>query len=227
MSLTPLNLGCGPQGHGPMIGVLALQGAFREHGRVLSRLGATVREVRLPAELEGLDGLVIPGGESTTMGRLMTAFGLVEPLREFAREQPVLGTCAGLIMLASGTVEGEQPLLASLDITVRRNAFGRQVHSFEAPVDVRLPVTGERIEFPGVFIRAPWVERLGPDVEPVAWYQGHVVGVRHGSLLGLAFHPELTDDDRLHAAFLAMVAEGGRVSRAACIGRRVQAAVGA
>ena len=117
-----------------MIGVLALQGAFREHGRVLSRLGATVREVRLPAELEGLDGLVIPGGESTTMGRLMTAFGLVEPLRS-SPEQPVLGTCAGLIMLASRTVEGTQTLLGLMDITVRRNAFGSQVYSFEAPVD--------------------------------------------------------------------------------------------
>jgi 5'-phosphate synthase pdxT subunit len=120
----------------PQIGVLALQGAFREHMRMLKQLGAHAVEVRLEAHLAGLDGLVIPGGESTTMGRLMEEFGLVAPLRAFAAERPIFGTCAGLIMLASRTTEGVQPLLAVMDVTVRRNAFGRQVHSFEAPVEL-------------------------------------------------------------------------------------------
>lgn len=188
------------------IGVLALQGAFREHGQMLGRLGAEVREVRLPAELGGLDGLVIPGGESTTMGRLMTAFDLLGPLRAFAEDRPVLGTCAGLIMLASRIAEGDQPLLGVMDVAVRRNAFGRQVHSFEAPVEVRLPGWGGGA-FPGVFIRAPWVDEHGPGVQPIAWYDGRVVGVRQGHLVGLAFHPELTGDPRLHAYFLRIVSE--------------------
>ena len=201
----------------PTIGVLALQGAFREHGTILVGLGAAVREVRLPTELEGLDGLVIPGGESTTMGKLMEAFGLIEPLRAFARETPVFGTCAGLIMLAKRTTEGDQPLLGLLDITVRRNAFGRQVHSFEAPVDVRLPDLTGAETVPGVFIRAPWVEEVGEGVEPVAWCDGRVVGVRRDHLLGLAFHPELTDDARFHAYFIRLVA-GHRPAELAAVG---------
>lgn len=188
------------------IGVLALQGAFREHGQMLGRLGARVREVRLPADLDGLDGLVIPGGESTTMGKLMTAFDLLEPLRVFAEDRPVLGTCAGLIMLASRIVEGDQPLLRLMDVDVRRNAFGRQLHSFEAPVEIRLPGWAGG-DFPGVFIRAPWVEAYGLGVQPIAWYEGHVVGVREKHLLGLAFHPELTGDTRLHSYFLKIVSE--------------------
>jgi len=205
------------------IGVLALQGAFREHGGVLRRLGAEVREVRLPADLDRLDGLVIPGGESTTMGKLMQAFGLVQPLRAFVRERPVLGTCAGLIMLARRTTDTEQPLLGALDITVRRNAFGRQVHSFEEEVGLSLPGCGPRA-FPGVFIRAPWVEHAGPQVETVATYDGHVVGVRQGHLLGVAFHPELTDDAGIHRYFLALA--GGRALEGAdCLAGPVGAGV--
>jgi 5'-phosphate synthase pdxT subunit len=190
----------------PIVGVLALQGAFREHGLKLGGLGARVREVRLPADLDRLDGLVIPGGESTTMGKLMEGFGLTLPLQEFARSKPVLGTCAGLIMLAKATVETAQPLLGVLDVTVRRNAFGRQVHSFEGQVALRLKGSG-REPFPGVFIRAPWVEQVGPGVEVIAVYEGKVVGVRQGHLLGFAFHPELTEDTRLHRAFLELVTD--------------------
>jgi len=169
---------------------------------MLRRLGAQVVEVRLEAHLAGLDGLVIPGGESTTMGRLMTEFGLVAPLRAFAERQPVFGTCAGLIMLANRTTEGSQPLLGLLDVTVRRNAFGRQVYSFEASVELRLPGEESSDAFPGVFIRAPWVEEYGPSVQVVATWEGRVVGVQQGSTLGVAFHPELTGDTRLHDYFL-------------------------
>jgi pyridoxal 5'-phosphate synthase pdxT subunit len=189
----------------PTIGVLALQGAFREHGAMLRRLGARVVEVRLPSDLAGLDGLVIPGGESTTMGKLMDTFGLTAPLRAFAAEHPVFGTCAGLIMLATRTVEGSQTLLGLMDITVRRNAFGRQVRSFEAPVDLCLLGEADSAVFPGVFIRAPWVEESGPDVQVVARCDEHIVGVRQGHMLGVAFHPELTDDARLHEYFLREV----------------------
>jgi pyridoxal 5'-phosphate synthase pdxT subunit len=187
------------------IGVLALQGAFREHVRALRELGADAVEVRLPAELDDLDGLVIPGGESTTVGKLMEIYELTEPLRRFVAERPVLGTCAGLILLARRTTGDEQPLLGVMDVVVRRNAFGRQVHSFESPVELRLPGTDLEFSFPGVFIRAPWVEEVGPDVEVVATWEGHIVGVVQGHLLGLAFHPELTDDLRLHRFFLDMV----------------------
>lgn len=158
-------------------------------------------EVRLADQLPGLDALVIPGGESTTMGKLMEEYGLTGPLRSFALERPVFGTCAGLIMLASRTTEGHQPLLGLMDVTVRRNAFGRQVHSFEAPVDLYLPGE-EPASFPGVFIRAPWVEEYGPDVRVIATWEGRIVGVEQGSMLGVAFHPELTDDSRLHEYFL-------------------------
>ncbi len=190
----------------PTVGVLALQGAFREHGLVLRGLGAEVREVRLATQLEGLDALVIPGGESTTMGKLMESYGLTEPLRRFAAGHPVLGSCAGLILLSRRTAEGAQPLLGMLDITVRRNAFGRQLHSFEGPVQLRFP--GRPAEtFPGVFIRSPWVEETGPGVEIIATYEDRIVGVRQGNLLGVAFHPELTDDNRIHRYFLEMAAE--------------------
>jgi 5'-phosphate synthase pdxT subunit len=194
----------------PRIGVLALQGAFREHVAMLRRLGANAMEIRLPEQLEGLDGLVIPGGESTTMGKLMDTFGLTEPLRAFAAKHPIFGTCAGLIMLATRAVEGTQTLLGVMDITVRRNAFGRQVYSFEAPVEVSLSGDDDDSQMLGVFIRAPWVEEAGPAVEVIARCDGHVVGVRQGHMMGVAFHPELTDDTRLHEYFLReVVAEAG------------------
>jgi pyridoxal 5'-phosphate synthase pdxT subunit len=191
------------------IGVLALQGAFREHIRMLTGLGASTREVRLPGELDGLDGLVVPGGESTTMGLLMEKGGLRTPLRQFVEKHPVFGTCAGLIMLAAQTTDGPQPLLGVMDVTVRRNAFGRQTRSFEAPVDLHLaPEASE--PFHGIFIRAPWVEETGPGVEVIARYDGRIVGVRQEHMIGVAFHPELGSDTRLHAYFLDLV----RASRA-------------
>lgn len=186
------------------VGVLALQGAFREHVRVLNGLGATTREVRTVGELAGLDGLVIPGGESTTMGLLMEKDGMRGPLREFVKRHPVFGTCAGLIMLAAKTVDGEQPLLQVMDVTVRRNAFGRQTHSFEAPVELSL-VSGAPETTHGIFIRAPWVEEVGPGVEIIARLDGRIVGVRQGHMLAVAFHPELGDDTRLHDYFLEVV----------------------
>ena len=199
---------------GLRIGVLALQGAFREHVKMLRRLGAVTTEVRLPGQLMGLDGLVIPGGESTTMGLLMETYGLMDPLRDFVRRHPVFGTCAGLIMLAKHTTDGEQPLLGVMDITVRRNAFGRQLRSFEATVELSLSDaasaggdTGDAgtDTMRGVFIRAPWVEEMGPGVEVVARYAEHVVGVRQDNMLGVAFHPELGHDTKLHEYFLEMV----------------------
>jgi len=187
------------------VGVLALQGAFREHVRMLSVLGAAAREVRTPGEFDGLDALIIPGGESTTMGLLMEKGGLLAPLREFVRSRPVFGTCAGLIMLAKGTLDGEQPLLGVMDVTVRRNAFGRQTRSFEAPVELSL-APGRNDTFHGIFIRAPWVETAGPGVEVIARCDGRVVGVRQDQMMGVAFHPELGDDVRLHAHFLEVAA---------------------
>jgi 5'-phosphate synthase pdxT subunit len=177
---------------------------------MLRDLGAEVVEVKLASHLEGLDGLAIPGGESTTMGKLMVAFDLVEPLRAFSARHPVFGTCAGMIVLASRTVEGTQTLLGLMDITVRRNAFGSQVHSFEAPVELCLAGEGDRAVFTGVFIRAPWVEERGSEVEVVATCDGRIVGVRQGHLLAVAFHPELTDDTRLHEYFLREVVAEAR-----------------
>jgi 5'-phosphate synthase pdxT subunit len=172
---------------------------------MLASLGARASEVRLPVDLEGLDGLVIPGGESTTMGLLMEEYGLMAPLRAYARSHPVFGTCAGLIMLAKATTDGPQPLLGIMDATVRRNAFGRQLRSFEAPVELRLE-TGAASTMRGIFIRAPWVEEAGPQVEVIALCDERVVGIRHGHALAVAFHPELGDDTRLHAHFLELVA---------------------
>jgi 5'-phosphate synthase pdxT subunit len=177
---------------------------------MLRSLGADAVEVRLPEQLADLDGLVIPGGESTTMGKLMDTFGLTEPLRAFAAEHPIFGTCAGLIMLASRTVEGTQTLLGLMDITVRRNAFGRQVCSFEAPVDLHLEGECDLTVLGGVFIRAPWVEEHGPAVQVIATCDGHIVGVRQGHLLAVAFHPELTGDTRLHEYFLREVVSEAR-----------------
>jgi 5'-phosphate synthase pdxT subunit len=181
------------------IGVLALQGAFIEHEKMLDRLGAQPVEVRLPEQLAGLDGLIIPGGESTTIGKLATDFGLMEPLRHFAAQRPTWGTCAGLIFLARDAGR-PQPLLGLMDVAVARNAFGRQVESFEA--DLKVPVLGEP-PFPAVFIRAPLIERVGPEVEVLARLaDGRIVAARQGRWMVTAFHPELTDDDRFHRLFL-------------------------
>ncbi len=184
------------------IGVLALQGDFAEHVAMFARMGVAVREVRLPRDLDGLDALVMPGGESTTFGKLAVRWGLIEPLRAFALSgRPVWGTCAGLIFLAKD-VGRDQPTLGVMDITVKRNAFGRQVDSFTTALKIA-GVPGE--PFPGVFIRAPLIEAAGPGVETLcALPDGTIVAARQGSLLATSFHPELTRDDRVHRLFMAM-----------------------
>ena len=182
------------------IGVLALQGDFREHVRVLSSIDAAPVEVRTADDLANVDRLVIPGGESTTIGKLAHAYGLVEPIRERARDgMPILGTCAGMIVLAQRVIDGD-PLLSLLDVTVRRNAYGRQVDSFESDVDV------EGIDHPvrGVFIRAPWIEEIGSGVEVLARLEDRPVVLRQGSLLAASFHPELVGESALHAYFLSL-----------------------
>ena len=187
------------------MGVLALQGAFREHGQALRDVGLEPVEVRRPSDLEGLRGLVIPGGESTTMSKLMAAYGLEQPIRELHEKgAPVFGTCAGMILIAREAVDGlpDQRTLGLIDITVRRNAFGRQVASFEA--DLRL--SGDPDPLPGVFIRAPWIESAGAGVDVLASHAGHGVAARQGRVLVTAFHPELTADRRLHRQFASMVA---------------------
>jgi len=183
-----------------------VQGAFVEHEAALEAVGAEAREVRRPEELEGLDGLVIPGGESTTFGLVAERSGLLAQLRRAVGEDrlPVLGTCAGMIMLARATTGGPQPLVGGLDVVVRRNAFGRQIASFEA--ELTMPAVGAD-PLTAVFIRAPWIEEAGPGVEVLAEHGGHPVAVRQGRLAATAFHPELTDDRRLHAWFLAGVRE--------------------
>lgn len=219
MTVAPQNLTLGgeqtPTPASPLkIGVLALQGAFLEHANMLRRLGATPVEVRLPADLTGLDGLIIPGGESTTIGKLASQYGLLEPLRQFIEAgRPVLGTCAGLIFLAKDigpTGTGGHvvpPRLEVMDITVDRNAFGRQVDSFEA--DLHLAFAEE--PFPAVFIRAPKIEAVGQGVDVLAQLEdGSIVAVRQANLMGTAFHPELTQDPRFHQYFLAMVQEAER-----------------
>jgi 5'-phosphate synthase pdxT subunit len=183
----------------PLVGVLALQGGFAAHGRVLRSLGAEVREVRTPRDISGppaLDGLVMPGGESTTMTLGIEREGLADPLRAFhAAGKPIFGTCAGLIMLDRGH-------LGLMDIVAERNAFGRQLYSFEE--DLEFPdIEGGPVR--AVFIRAPWITEYGPDVEVLAAVDGHPVAARQGGLLVISFHPELGDDDRLHRAFLAQV----------------------
>jgi 5'-phosphate synthase pdxT subunit len=176
------------------IGVLALQGNFREHAAMLRRLGAEVVEVRLPEQLDGLDGLVVPGGESTTFIRLMRLYGLDEALRSFAA--PVFGTCAGMIVL-------DRNHLGLVDLEVARNAYGRQVASFEADLEL----AGEAKPLRGVFIRAPRVLDAGPEVEVLAEHDGDPVLARHGRFLVASFHPELTDDTRVHERFLDLVRE--------------------
>jgi len=178
-----------------LIGVLAIQGGFEAHSERLRGLEADVREVRVPADLIGLDGLVIPGGESTTIVKGIESAGLTEPIRaHHDAGRPVFGTCAGMIVC-------DDEHLGLLDATARRNAFGRQLQSFETDLAVE-GIGSEPLR--AVFIRAPWVERRGPGVELLAAYDGHPVAVREGSVLACAFHPELTDDPRLHALFMAM-----------------------
>lgn len=198
-------------GAGLKIGVLALQGAFLEHANMLRKLGAEPVEVRLPQDLTDLDGLIIPGGESTTIGKLANQFGLIEPLQEFIRAGNALwGTCAGLIFLAKdigATGSGGHvvpPRLAVMDVTVDRNAFGRQVDSFEA--DLRLKFAPDEAPFRAVFIRAPKIESVGPQVDVLAQLaDGALVAARQENLLVTAFHPELTNDLRFHRYFLEMV----------------------
>jgi pyridoxal 5'-phosphate synthase pdxT subunit len=200
----------------PTVGVLALQGDVREHFAALTAAGAQTRAVRRAEELDGVDGLVIPGGESTTISKLAVAFGLMGPLRERVRAgMPVYGSCAGMILLAdkilgaSPIFDGkapaqgaEQETVGGIDMIVRRNAFGRQNESFEAHVDVK-GVEGGPVE--GVFIRAPWVESTGERAEILAVHDGHSVAVRQDALLATSFHPELTGDHRVHAMFVEMV----------------------
>ena len=181
----------------PLIGVLALQGDFAAHERMLDGLGAETRQVRVPADLEGLDGLVLPGGESTTMTLGIAREGLADPLRELAAGGlPVLGSCAGLIML-------DREHLGLMDIRAERNAFGRQIRSFEADVQLRGLAGGP---MRGIFIRAPWIAEHGPAVEILGEVDGHPVAARQGRMLAVAFHSELGRDDRLHGLFLGLVA---------------------
>lgn len=196
----------------PKIGLLALQGAFAEHEKILNRLGVSVHRVRLPEDLANLDGLIMPGGESTVMGKLAERFGLIEPLRDFAHSgKPLWGTCAGLIFLAHD-VGHDQILLELMDIVVERNAFGRQQDSFEQSIQAPLVnhALGESRDraFPAVFIRAPLVKEIGPGVEILSQLDNEeIVAVRQNNLLGTAFHPELTGDSRWHRYFLQMVNE--------------------
>ncbi len=186
------------------IGVLAVQGDVREHVRVLTSLGAQAHGIRRPTELTDLDGLVIPGGESTTMDKLVRAFDLFDPLRALiAGGLPVYGSCAGMIMLADRIAEGrpDQQTLGGLDITVRRNAFGRQVDSFEEDIDF-VGLDGGPVR--AVFIRAPWVEDAGDGVDVLARAAGRIVAVRQGALLATSFHPEVTGDARVHELFVEM-----------------------
>ncbi|MFI1931827.1 MULTISPECIES: pyridoxal 5'-phosphate synthase glutaminase subunit PdxT [unclassified Streptomyces] len=189
----------------PLIGVLALQGDVREHLIALASADALARPVRRPEELAEVDGLVIPGGESTTMSKLAVLFGMMEPLRERVRAgMPVYGTCAGMILLAEKILDPRsgQETVGGIDMIVRRNAFGRQNESFEAAVEVG-GVEGGPVD--GVFIRAPWVESVGARAEVIAEHGGHIVAVRQKNALATSFHPELTGDHRVHALFVDMV----------------------
>lgn len=193
----------------PVVGVLALQGDVREHLIALAAADAVARPVRRPDELAEVDGLVIPGGESTTMSKLAVLFGMMQPLRErIAAGLPVYGTCAGLIMLADKILDPRsgQETFGGIDMIVRRNAFGRQNESFEAAVEVTGVAEGP-VE--GVFIRAPWVESVGAQVEVLAEHDGHIVAVRQGNAVATSFHPELTGDHRMHGLFVDMVRAAG------------------
>ncbi|MCJ7534969.1 MAG: pyridoxal 5'-phosphate synthase glutaminase subunit PdxT [Anaerolineales bacterium] len=191
-----------------IIGILALQGDFAEHSAVLMRLGVESRQVRLPDHLEALDGLIIPGGESTTIGKLAEAYNLIQPIKEFAAQHAIWGTCAGAILL-SKDVRRQQPLLELMDITVERNAFGRQVESFE--IDLEIPVLLELDPqnpepFHAVFIRAPLIETVQGSATTLATLpDGRIVAAQQGKLLATSFHPELTPDNRFHRYFISMV----------------------
>ena len=185
----------------PRIGVLSVQGAFAEHARMLERVGADPVDVRAPGDLDGLDAIVLPGGESTTLGLVAKESGLLDALRErLAGGLPALGTCAGMIVLARAVTEGAQPLVGGMDIDVRRNAFGRQARSFETALAVEGLGEGP---VDAVFIRAPWIEEAGPGVEILARHAGHAVAARQGDLLVTAFHPELSGERRFHEWLVA------------------------
>ena len=185
----------------PRIGVLSVQGAFAEHARMLAQVGADPVDVRAPADLEGIEGIVLPGGESTTLGLVAEGSGLLSALRDrLAGGLPALGTCAGMIVLARATTGGAQPLLGGMDIVVRRNAFGRQARSFETSLEVSGLGEGP---VDAVFIRAPWIEQLGPGVEVLARHGGHAVAAREGAMLVTAFHPELSGERRFHEWLVA------------------------
>jgi 5'-phosphate synthase pdxT subunit len=187
---------------GLRVGVLSLQGAVRPHLNVLQACGAEGVLVRTPEDIRRVDGLILPGGESTTMGLLMTRFELVEPMREHAHAgKPIFGTCAGMILLATDIAGSDQARLGLMAMRVQRNSFGRQVDSFEAPLEI--PALGET-PFPGVFIRAPHIETVEKGVEVLAMFEGRIVLARQGNLLASSFHPELTTDRRVHQYFLEM-----------------------
>ncbi len=184
------------------IGVLALQGDVREHLAILASLGVIPLPVKKPEQLDAIEALVIPGGESTTIGKMAVRFGLLEPLRNAIKGGlPVYGTCAGMILLSGSITEGDQPLLGVLDVVVRRNAFGRQNESFEEDLDI----DGLESAFHAVFIRAPWVEKVGSEVEVLASVGEHAVMVRQDRLLATSFHPELTGDGRIHEMLLELI----------------------
>lgn len=189
------------------VGVLALQGDFAEHIAMLRRIGVNALEVRLPDHLAQIDALIIPGGESTTIGKLAVDFGLLEPLRAFGREHPVWGTCAGAIFL-SKDAHRDQPLLGLMDITVQRNAFGRQVDSFEADLEIEplKKATGSDAPYHAVFIRAPIIEKVWGDARVLAALpDGRIVAAQQGHLLATSFHPELTEDTRFHRYFVSLI----------------------
>lgn len=184
------------------IGVLALQGAVREHIQSIEASGAQAVVVKRVEDLSGIDGLILPGGESTTMRRLIDLYGMMEPLREFAKAgHPMFGTCAGLILMAGSLVGYEQPHIGVMDVTVERNSFGRQVDSFE----VSLVIKGVADDFPAVFIRAPHINEVGPKTEVLCEHNGRIVMAQQGQFLGCSFHPELTDDHRVTAYFVQLV----------------------
>lgn len=185
------------------IGILALQGDVREHAQMLEKCGAEVVWIKNISQLSGIQGLILPGGESTAIGKLMVRYGFIEAIKEFhSRGNPIYGTCAGLILIARVINNSQQPSIGLMDINVRRNAFGRQIDSCEAYLDI--PALGSQ-NFKAVFIRAPWIEKAGSGVEVLAYYEGHPVMAREGNLLATAFHPELTDDPRVHEYFLNML----------------------
>jgi len=194
------------------VGVLALQGSFEEHLGMLDSLGVEAVEIRLPGKLADLDGLIIPGGESTTIGKLAVDFELLEPLRDFGSEKAIWGTCAGAILL-SRDAQRSQPLLELMDITVDRNAYGRQIASFETELDIPVlkTISENSAPFNGVFIRAPLISSVGEAAETLAALpDGRIVAAQQGHLLATAFHPELTDDDRVHRYFLHLIHEKTR-----------------